>query len=74
LNGLTQDLFLHWDTTYSTEKFPPASKFFGLIDKAKNRHIRHDQIHKVPQIQQLVLAVEEAVDEDITVDTSEEPN
>jgi hypothetical protein len=69
LNGLTQDLFLHWDTTYSSEKFPPASKFFGRIDKEKNRHIRHDQIHKVPQIQQLVLAIEEVVDEDITVDS-----
>lgn len=68
-SSLTQDLILHWDTTYSSKKFPPASKFFGVIDKEKNRHIRQNQIHKVPLIQQLVFAVEEAVDEDITVDS-----
>jgi hypothetical protein len=38
-----------------------VKKFLGKIDQEKNRHILHDQIHKVPKIQQLVLAIEEEV-------------
>jgi hypothetical protein len=68
LNGLTEDLFLHWDDKYSAEKFPPATKFFGLIDKAKKCHILHDQIHQVPKTEQLVFAFEEEVG-DITVES-----
>ena len=68
LKGLSEDLFLHWDDNYSADKFPPATKFFGRIDKGKNRHILQDQIHQVPKIEQLVFAFEEEVG-DITVDS-----
>ena len=68
LNGLTEDLFSHWDETYSVEKFPPATKFFGAIDKSKNRHILKHQISQVPKIEQLVLAFEKKLG-DISVDS-----
>ena len=58
LTGLTKDLFLYWDDKYSTDKFPPASKFFGPVDKAKNHHILHHQIHQVPKIERLVFGIE----------------
>ncbi len=67
-NGLTEDLFSHWDNTYSVEKFPPASKFLGPIDKSKNRHIQSHQICQVPKIEQLVFAFEELF-ADISVDS-----
>ena len=62
------DLYVNWDEEYSATKFPPAKKFFGEIDRDKNRHILSDQIHKVPKIQRLDLAIEEEVG-DITVDS-----
>jgi hypothetical protein len=66
-NTLMTDLYMNWDKKYSVTNFPPAKKFFGKIDRDKNRHILSDQIHKVPKIQRLVIAVEEQVG-DITVD------
>ena len=68
LKGLSEDLFLRWDDKYAADKFPPATKFFGRIDKAKNRHILKHQILQVPKIEQLVFAFEEEVG-DITVDS-----
>ncbi len=65
---LITDLYMNWDEDYSATKFPPAKNFFGKVDRDKNRHILHDQIHKVPKIQRLVLAIEEEVG-DITVDS-----
>ncbi len=67
LEGLSKDLCLLWDGK-SADQFPPASKFLGKIDKAKNCHIQKDQIHLLPKIQCLVLAFEEHVP-DITVDS-----
>jgi hypothetical protein len=61
------DLYINWDEEYSATKFPPAKNFLGN-DRDKNRHILHDQIHKVPKIQRLVLAIEEEVG-DITLDS-----
>ena len=37
--GLSEDLLSHWDNTYLANRFSPASKFLGDIDKSKNRHI-----------------------------------
>ena len=68
VNTLMTDLYMNWDEDYSATKFPPAKNFFGKVDRDKNRHILHDQIHKVPKIQRLVLAIEEEVG-DITVDS-----
>ena len=68
LNGLGEDLFLEWDRKYSAHEFPPASKFLGRVDKAKNRHILKHQIHLLPKIERLVLAFEEKF-RDITVDS-----
>jgi hypothetical protein len=68
VNTLMTDLYLSWDEAYSVTKFPPATNFFGEIDKAKNRHILSDQIPHVPKIQRLVLAIEEEVG-DITLDS-----
>ncbi len=68
LNGLVEDLFLEWDHKYSADQFPPASKFLGRVDKAKNRHIRKHQIHLLPKIERLVLSIEEKF-KDITVDS-----
>jgi hypothetical protein len=62
------DIYVNWDEEYSATKFPPAKKFLGDIDRAKNCHILSDQIHKLPRIQRLVLAIEEEVG-DITVDS-----
>ena len=55
------DLYLYWDETYSVTKFPPAKKFFGEIDEAKNCHILHHQIPHVPKIHRLILAIEDEV-------------
>jgi hypothetical protein len=68
LNGLGEDLFLEWDHKYSADQFPPASKFLGRVDKAKNRHIQKNQIHLLPKIEILVLSFEEKF-KDITVDS-----
>ena len=68
VNTLMTDLYMNWDEEYSATNFPPAKNFFGKIDKDKNRHILSDQIHKVPKIQRLVIAIEEQVG-DITVDS-----
>jgi len=61
LHTLMTDIYVNWDEEYSATKFPPAKKFLGDIDRAKNRHILSDQIHKLPRIQRLVLAIEEEV-------------
>ncbi len=58
VNTLMTDLYMNRDKEYSATNFPPAKKFFGKIDRDKNRHILSDQIHKVPKIQRLVLAIE----------------
>jgi hypothetical protein len=68
LNGLGEDLFLEWDHKYSADQFPPASKFLGKVDKAKNRHILKHQIHLLPKIERLVLSFEDKF-KDITVDS-----
>ena len=68
VNTLMTDLYMNWDKKYSATNFPPAKNFFGKIDRDKNRHILSDQIHKVPKIQRLVLAIEEEVG-NITVDS-----
>jgi hypothetical protein len=68
LNGLDEELFLEWDDKYSADQFPPASKFLGRVDKAKNRHILKHQIHLLPKIERLVLSFEEMFN-DITVDS-----
>ena len=68
LNGLGEDLFLEWDRKYSADQFPPASKFLGRVDKAKNRLILKHQIHLLPKIERLVFAFEEKFS-DITVDS-----
>ncbi len=68
LNGLDDELFLEWDDKYSADQFPPASKFLGRVDKAKNRHILKHQIHLLPKIERLVLSFEEMFN-DITVDS-----
>jgi hypothetical protein len=65
---LTKDLIWNWDDNNSVHKFPPAFKFFGMIDKGKNRHIFHGQIPLVPKIQ-LVLMIEEDIG-NFTVDSS----
>jgi len=57
--ALSVDLLLGWEDQYGFDKFPPASNFLGKIDKSKNRHILHSQIHEVPLIQKLVLALED---------------
>jgi hypothetical protein len=67
LNGLDEDLFLEWDHKYSADQFPPASKFLGRVDKAKNRHILKHQIHLLPKMERLVLSFEEKF-KDITVE------
>ncbi len=67
VNTLMTDLYMNWTEEYSATNFPPAKNFFGKIDRDKNRHILSDQIHKVPKIQCLVIAIEEQVG-DITVD------
>jgi len=64
---LSDDLLSHWDDTYSAEKFPPASNFFGAIDKSKNRHILQDQFHEVPMIEHLVGLFEHLLDYEISV-------
>jgi hypothetical protein len=53
---------------YSADQFPPASKFLGQVDKAKNRHILKHQIHLLPKIERLVLSFEEKFN-DVTVDS-----
>ena len=58
INTLMTDLNMNWDKKYSATNFPQAKKFFGKIDRDKNSHILSDQIHKVPKIQRLVLAIE----------------
>jgi len=58
VNTLMTDLYMNWDKKYSATNFSPAKKFFGKIDRDKNRHILSDQIHKVPKIQHLVIAIE----------------
>jgi hypothetical protein len=68
LNGLGEDLYLEWDGKYSADQFPPASKFLGPVDKAKNRHILNHQIHLLPKIERLVLSFQEKFN-DITVDS-----
>ena len=68
LNALMTDLYINQDEEYSTTKFSPAKIFLGKIDSDKNRHILHDQIHKAPKIQRLVLAIEEEVG-DVTVNS-----
>jgi hypothetical protein len=68
LNGLGEDLYLEWDGKYSADQFPPASKFLGPVDKAKNRHIVNHQIHLLPKIERLVLSFQEKFN-DITVDS-----
>jgi hypothetical protein len=68
LNGLGQDLFLEWDRKYSADRFSPALKFLGQVDKAQNRHILKHQIHLLPKIERLVFAFEEKFS-DITVDS-----
>jgi hypothetical protein len=68
VNTLMTDLYLNWDEDYSVTKFPPAKKFVGEIDKAKNCHILRDQIPHVPKIHRLVLAIEDKVS-NITVDS-----
>jgi hypothetical protein len=68
LHTLMTDLYINWDEESSATKSPPAKKFFGDIERHKNRHILSDQIHKLPKIQRLVLAIEEKVG-DITVDS-----
>ncbi len=61
VNTLMTDLYMNWDKKYSATNFPLAKKFFGKIDRDKNPHILSDQIHKVPKIQRLVIAIEEQV-------------
>ena len=69
LEPLVHDLLRHWDDKYSAEQFPPSSKFQDkLIDRSKNRHIRSNQIHLLPMIQQLCIAFEELIG-GITVDS-----
>ena len=68
VNTLMTDLYMNRDKEYSATNFPPAKKFFGKIDRDKNRHILKDQIHKVPKIQHLDIAIEEQVG-NITVDS-----
>jgi hypothetical protein len=68
LLSLANDLLKNWDDTYSIKKFPPALKFFGKIDKTKNRHILKEQIHLLPKIQRLVKTIEEEIS-NITVES-----
>jgi hypothetical protein len=68
LNGLGEDLYHEWDGKYSADQFPPASKFLGQVDKAKNRHILKHQIHLLPKIERLVFSFQENFN-DISVDS-----
>ena len=71
--GLTRDLVSKWDDNddhgYSADKYPPSKKFQQQpIDKSKNRHIRYEQIAKLPQLQRLTTEIEQKVGK-ITVDS-----
>ena len=68
LKTLLSDLYLNWDDVYSAKKFPPAKNFLGKMDPAKNRHIGHYHIHKLPKVQQFVLVIKELIG-NITVDS-----
>jgi hypothetical protein len=71
--GLTRDLVSKWDDNddhgYSADKYPPSKKFQQQpIDKSKNRHIRYEQIAKLPQLQRLTTEIEQKLG-NITVDS-----
>ena len=69
LDSLTVDLLFHWEDKYGENKFPPAAKHSGKIDKSKNRHILHHQMNKVPKIERLVLDLEDELSDVTMIDS-----
>ncbi len=62
------DLLLHWEDNYGEDKFPPATKHSGKVDKSKNQHILCHQMKKVPKIEKLVSDLEDELS-DVTIDS-----
>ncbi len=65
---MTLDLLFHWEDKYGEDKFPPAAKHSGKVEKSKNRHILHHQMKKVPKIEKLVKELEDELS-DVTIDS-----
>jgi hypothetical protein len=73
VSGLTSDLVSKWDDNddhgYSADKYPPSKKFQQQpIDNSKNRHIRYEQIAKLPRLQRVTTEIEQKLG-NITVDS-----
>ncbi len=59
MRSIRNEIQENWDNTYMNAKHNPGSVFQGIIvNKKKNRKIKHEHFPKVPHVQQLISIFE----------------